>query len=119
MNYGGPERRRNKRIIGRFIVSYRIIHEKDCLDISQSKNISLGGMLLTTNRQFAPGTKLALEIRLPFDLDPIKLVGYVVHSHEIAKDLIYDTRLEFIEIDEKHKKVLGQTIDYYFKKSNT
>ena len=116
MNYEGPDRRRNSRITGRFIVSYRIIEEGDCIDITQTKNISLGGMLLTTNRYFDAGTKLALEIRLPFDLHPIMIIARVVQSHEIAKDLIYDTRLEFINVDERHKKVMCQTIDYYEKK---
>lgn len=116
MNYGGPDRRKYQRIVGRFIVSYRIIEEHSCVDVSQTKNISLGGMLLTTNRYFSPNTRLALEIRLPFDLHPIMIVGKVIDSHEIAKDLIYDTRLEFLSIDEKHKKVITQTVSYYVKK---
>jgi c-di-GMP-binding flagellar brake protein YcgR len=116
MIYSGHERRRSRRITGRFIVSYRLISEEESIDISQTKNISLGGMLLTTNRFFAPGTRLALEIRLPFDLHPIMIIGKVVNSHEVAKDLIYDTRLEFLDIDDKHKSIIGQTVDYYEKK---
>ena len=73
-------------------------------------------MYLTTNRKFDPGIKLALEIRLPFDPNPIMIVGRVVDSREIARDLIYDTRLEFLQIDKKHMNVIGQTIDYYLKK---
>jgi c-di-GMP-binding flagellar brake protein YcgR len=46
MNYSGPERRRHPRVSGRFIVSYRIMEEADNIDITQTKNISLGGMLL-------------------------------------------------------------------------
>jgi hypothetical protein len=44
------------------------------------------------------------------------LIGRVVESGEITKNLIYDTRLEFLAIDEKHRKVIGQTIEYYLKK---
>ena len=80
MAYPGAERRRHPRIAGRFIVSYRILDEADNVDISQTKNLSLGGMLLTTNRQFQVGTKLALEIRLPFDPDPIVLIARVIES---------------------------------------
>jgi c-di-GMP-binding flagellar brake protein YcgR len=118
MNYTGPERRKQPRISARFIVSYRVLEEEDAVDISQTKNMSLGGMLLTTNRAFEGGTKLALEIRLPFDPNPIMLVGKVLESREIIKDLIYDTRLEFLTVDEKHRKVMLGTVDYYLKKNN-
>jgi len=117
MAYGGQDRRRFPRITGRFIVSYRILEESNNIDISQTKNISLGGMLLTTNRHFDIGTKIALEIRLPFDPNPIMLIGKVLESHEVTRDLIYDTRLEFLAVDERHRKVIGQTVEYYIKKS--
>lgn len=116
MNYGGPERRKNPRISARFIVSYRILEDSDHIDISQTKNISLGGMLLTTNRFFEAGTNLAIEIRLPFDPDPIMLIAKVIESKEIIKDLIYDTRMQFLAVDEKHRKVITKTVDYYLKR---
>lgn len=116
MSYAGPERRKHPRIMGRFIVSYRIINEADNIEISQTKNISMGGMLLTTNRCFEPGVNLALEIRLPFDPHPIMVIGRVIGCREIMKDMIYDTRIEFLSIDERHKKVIGETIGYYVDK---
>ncbi|MFH0935751.1 MAG: PilZ domain-containing protein [Candidatus Omnitrophota bacterium] len=116
MSYTGPERRRHPRANGRFVVSYRILQEHDNIDISQTKNLSLGGMLITTNREFEPATSLAVEIRLPFDPDPIFLVGRVIESREITKNLIYDTRVEFSSVDDKHRKVIGETVDYYLKK---
>lgn len=116
MSYGGPERRKHPRILGRFIVSYRIMTEADNIDMSQTKNICMGGILLTTNRSFNPGVNLALEIRLPFDPHPIMLIGRVIESREIMKDLIYDTRIEFLAVDEKHRKVIGETVGYYMKK---
>jgi len=116
MKYAGAERRRHPRVNARFIVSYRILDEIDNLDISQTKNLSLGGMLLTTNRKFGIGTNLALEIRLPFDPNPIMIIAKVLESREISKDLIYDTRLIFSAIDERHRKAIKETIDYYIKK---
>jgi c-di-GMP-binding flagellar brake protein YcgR len=116
MAYAGPERRKHPRIGGRFIVSYRILEEYNNADISQTKNISLGGMLLTTNRALDPGTDLALEIRLPFDPNPIMLIAKVLESREITKNLIYDTRLMFLAVDERHRKVISETVDYYLKK---
>jgi len=116
MGYSGIERRKHPRAYGRFIVSYRILDEINNVDITQTKNLSLGGMLLTTNRAFDAGTNLAIEIRLPFDPNPIMLIGRVVDSKEIMKGMIYDTRMEFLAVDEKHKKVIGETVDYYLKK---
>lgn len=116
MAYTGNDRRKHPRISGRFIVSYRIFEEADNIDITQTKNISLGGMLLTTNRQFPAGTRLAIEIRLPFDPNPIMLIGRVLESAEITRGLIYDTRLEFTAVDEKHKYIIGQTVEYYLKR---
>jgi len=116
MMYSGAERRRQPRIKGRFIVSYRILDEVNNVDITQTKNLCLGGMLLTTNKKFHSGTNLAIEIRLPFEHDPIMLIGKVVDSLEVTKDLIYDTRLEFLAIDERHRNIINKTVDYYLNK---
>jgi hypothetical protein len=114
--YTGPEKRKYPRAVGRFIVSYRVIPNNSNSDISQTKNLGLGGMLLTTNCQFPAGTNLALEIRLPFDPDPIMTIAKVLQSNEITKGMIYDTRLAFLAIDEKHRKVISETVSYYLKK---
>jgi len=114
--YSGLEKRKYPRANGRFIVSYRILENNTTTDITQTKNLCLGGMLLTTNCKFPIGTILGLEIRLPFDPNPIKLISRVLESREITKDIIYDTRLIFLSIDEKHHKVINETVSYYLKK---
>jgi c-di-GMP-binding flagellar brake protein YcgR len=116
MEYTGPERRKHPRAEYRFVVSYRVLEEEGHVDISQTKNLSLGGMWLTTNRKFGIGAKLSLEMRLPFDPDPIKLVAAVVESKEVVENLIYDTHLSFLSIDEKHKKIIGKTVERYLGK---
>jgi len=116
MAYSGPEKRKHPRVCARFIVSYRVLEEKEGVDVSQTKNLSLGGMLLTTNCQMPVGTSLAIEIRLPFDPLPILLVARVIESMQVIKDLIYDTRLQFLSIDENHSKTINKTVDYYGKK---
>lgn len=116
MKYVGAERRKHPRVNARFIVSYRVMEERNNVDMTQTKNLSLGGMLLTTNRKFNPGTNLAIEIRLPFDPMPIMLIGKVLESKEVTRDLIYDTRLTFLAVDERHRKVMQETVDYYLKK---
>jgi hypothetical protein len=115
-NYTGPEKRKNPRALGRFIVSYRVIPKNTNADLTQTKNLSLGGMLLTTNCAFAAGTNLALEIRLPFVANPIMIIARVLESKEITKGIIYDTRLIFLAVDEEHRKAINETVDYYIKK---
>ena len=114
--YTGPERRKTARAEFRFVVSYRVLEEEDNADITQTKNIGLGGMWLTTNRKFAIGAKLALQIRLPFDPNPIMLIGSVVESKEVVNNLIYDTHLAFLAVDEKHQKAISKVVDGYLKK---
>jgi len=116
MAYAGAERRKHPRVKANFIVSYRILDDADNVDVSQAKNFSLGGILITTNRFFPIDSSLALKIRLPFDNDPIEVLGRVVESKEIVKDLIYDTRLEFSSVNQKHQGVMTQTVDYYLRK---
>ncbi len=116
MAYVGPEKRKYPRAVGRFIVSYRVIEHAGEIDLTQTKNISLGGMLLTTNCQFPLGTNLALEIRLPFDPHPIMIIAKVLESKEITKNIIYDTRLIFLAVDERHRNVINETVGYYLKK---
>lgn len=116
MVYDGSERRKHPRIDGRFIVSYRILEEADGYDVSQTKNLGMGGMLITTNKSFTPGTNIALEIRLPFDPNPIMLIAKVQGSREIARNLIYDTRLAFLAVDDKHRELINETVNYYRRK---
>lgn len=114
--FSGPERRKFPRADGRFIVSYRVIPKSDVHDISQTKNLSLGGMLLTTNCKFPVGTNLALEVRLPFDPQVIKIIAEVLESKEITKGIIYDTRLIFLSVDEMYREIIIETVGYYLKK---
>lgn len=114
--YTGQEKRRGPRISRNFVVSYRIYGEPDNIDISQTKNVGEGGMLLTTNRLFDSGTILAIEIKLPFVPTPIRLLGKILESKEIAKNLIYETRLTFTYMDDESKQFVKNTVDYFSKK---
>jgi len=116
MTYTGPERRRHPRINERFVVSYRLVKEANDVDMAQTKNLSQGGMLLTTNKKFGIGTSIALEIRLPFNPNPILLIGKVLESREVTKNLIYDTRIQFLTPDKKLQKAISSTVDYYLKR---
>ena len=115
-NYEGIERRKNARVQGNFIVSYRVYEEEDAADLTQTKNISGGGMLLTTNRSFSAGVLLVMHIKLPFMENRVDVLGQVVDSREVVKDLIYETRIQFIEVDDKGIKAIDDTVTFYLEK---
>ena len=97
MDYSGPDRREFPRLKGSFIVSYKILDEINNADLSQTKNISEGGMMFTTDKAFPEGTLLTLYVRLPFVEEKIELTGRVLQSKEVVKDIIYETRICFLE----------------------
>lgn len=109
--YGGPERRRYPRLNVNFIVSYRIKEPSASFDLSQTKNLSQGGLLLTTNKAFEKGTLLAMTIRFPFVNEKINLTGQVIGSQEKVRDLIYETHIRFQESDEAFLRDVGKFIE--------
>ncbi|MEI8350624.1 MAG: PilZ domain-containing protein [Candidatus Omnitrophota bacterium] len=114
--YSGPEKRHYQRVNGNFVVSYRVKKIPDNYDLSQTKNIGQGGLLLTTNKQFEPGTQLAMTIRFPFVEQRIETTGEVVHSKEIVKGLIYETRIKFIDLSENFLTELGTFVNELIEK---
>ena len=116
MGYEGIEKRKAARVDKTFIVSYRVYEEVDNYDLTQTKNVGEGGMLLTTNRKFNPGTVLSIDIRLPFLIEPLNLKGRVLDSKQIVKNLIYDTRLQLMDVNEDVKEVINKTVTFHLKK---
>ncbi|MFC1708862.1 PilZ domain-containing protein [Candidatus Omnitrophota bacterium] len=114
--YGAADKRRHPRISKNFVISYRIYGDPDTMDISQTRNISEGGIMLTTNCAFDAETILAIEITIPFIPNPIRLLGKVLESKEIAHNLIYETRLVFTYMDDESKVMVKNTVDYFTKK---
>ncbi len=109
--YGGMERRKYPRLDANFVISYRIKEVVDGYDLTQSKNVSQGGILLTTNRVFNKGTILAMTIRFPLIPQKIEVTGEVVASKEVVRDLIYETRIKFLDLDDEFFQKLGEFIE--------
>ena len=118
MVYQGPEKRRHPRIKASFVVSYRPLEKEEAADLSQTKNFSQGGMLLTTNRAFPEGTFLKMLIRLPLLRDKINLIGKVLESKEVVKNLIYETRIVFQNLEEEIERVFKETVEKFIGRDN-
>lgn len=106
----GEERRKHARLSANFVISYRITQVPDNYDLSQTKNVSQGGLLLTTNRKFDKGVMLAITIRFPFVAQRIEVTGQVVESREVVRNLIYETRISFLDLDMDLFKELGEFV---------
>jgi len=107
---GGRERRRKPRADATIVVSYHLLEEDGNYDLSQTRNISQGGMLLTTNRKFENGARLGLTIQFPFLDQKVQVVGEVVESREMIKGVIYETRIMFYNLKTELVKLLGDFI---------
>jgi len=108
MMYEENDKRRFKRTNGKFVVLYHIPEENYRADICQTKDISLGGVNFTAGRQFDEGAYLVLEIRVAPEQKNVIIKGKVKKSQEIAKGLIYDTRIEFFDLDDMQKETIGR-----------
>ncbi len=107
--HNGPERRKQPRLNANFIVSYRATEPRSDFDLSQTKDISQGGLFITTSRKFDKGAHLAMLIRLPFFSERVELIGRVVESQGRAS--FYETHVVFKDSDEEFIKKLRDFIE--------
>ena len=110
-NFKGEEKRRFRRIAKHFIMTYSIKGEPDDqFEITQLKNISLGGMCFITTQAFASSTILGIHLRTPYLTEATYFEGVVLESNPKIKGLLYETRLEF--------KTLAPDAEFLLKKIN-
>ncbi len=108
------ERRRYERINKSFILSYfDIANPEQKFEITQLKNISLGGMCFITTRAFESSTRLSVELKTPYISGTTYLEGIVLQSHEKMKGTIYETRLEFENLDTEAKVLLEKLMEFF------
>jgi len=108
------ERRRFIRIPGNFVVFYRdITNEVSKADVSQAKNISLGGLLFSTDRKFEEGRILEVKIKLPTSPDYIVVKVEVVGSKQIVENLLSDTRVKFVALKEEDRDAIRKLVENY------
>ncbi len=87
MDYSGFEKRRAQRADVRFLVSYAVEDPRNgsMRDLTQTRNISALGAMVTTDKPLTPATAVAMKIRLPSQPVPIALQGQVVESKEVTR----------------------------------
>ncbi len=87
-----------------------ILDNRESCDV---KIISLGGMLLETKEELDVESRFPMEITIPEDNKPIRVMGRTAYCVEIPGKLPkrYDTGIEFIEVNEKDIARLKEFID--------
>ena len=108
------ERRRSDRVKKNFILTYCSESDPEKrYEITQLKNISLGGMCFITTRSYTRGTKLSIELKTPYLSDTTHLDGKVLESHEKVKNMIYETRFQFGKLSPQAEFILARMIDFF------
>ena len=107
-----PERRKSPRASASIVVRYHTADEYLDYDLSQTRNISQGGLLMTTNRMFSPGISVAMTVFFPFMDNAAEVLGDVVESREIMEDQIYETHVHFHGLEEKMSEQLAGFVDH-------
>ena len=120
MSYPGPERRRYPRIPFWYIVKYQVYQSSskkgNILFNSQSKNISSGGILLETKRQYGTATLLEIELDVPVRRERhvyAKVIGRVIRSTCLEENKAYDTAIKFTSVPETYRKNILHLIDAF------
>lgn len=108
------ERRKYARIKKNFIISYYYKQDPSIkYEVSQIKNISLGGSCFITANYCNPSTKIGIELKTPYLAGTVHLEGSVLESHEKIPHLVYETRLIFEPLTPQAEFVLNKIVEYF------
>ena len=94
------DRREHPRAEAACVVRYCLTGAPPHYDISQTRNVSRGGVLLTTHCPFLEGDRLEIRLWVPTVPEAADMVVDVVGSRQVVRDLVYETRAEFTKIDD-------------------
>ncbi len=109
--WGFKEKRQYQRIQRNFIICYNDkITPDNKYEVTQIKNISLGGLCFVTHKFYPEGSKLSFELRTPYLTDTVHLEGAVLESKEKIKSILYETRLIFDRLSSESELVLQKMV---------
>ena len=114
--WDNKERRRYIRIEKHFIISYYDKgdpHTK--YNVSQLKNISMGGMCFVTSQRYTSSTKMGVELKTPYLADAVHIEGTILESHEKVPKILYETRLAFDKLNTEAELVLEKIVETFAK----
>ena len=103
------DRREHPRRDASLVVTYRPMVLTSRYDMTHTRNISQRGMVLTTARPFAAGSRLAIYLRLTSQcsLRVIRGTAKTVESRQNVVNRLYETRVHFLDLDSRSSQLLG------------
>ena len=108
------ERRKLKRLNKNFLLTYfELNNAGQKYEITQMKNISLGGMCFIATRPLEHMSKIGVELKTPYLADTTYVEGIVLESHEKVKNMIYEIRLKFEELNPQAEFLLNKLIEFF------
>ncbi|MBU1061416.1 MAG: PilZ domain-containing protein [Candidatus Omnitrophica bacterium] len=107
------EKRNFVRIEWPVIIQYKTLEEPYTEDHIRGKDISEGGVSFILYERLAKGTRLDLEIQVPFDSMPIFVKGDVAWIRQVSEEhaKTFEVGITFIDVDEKDQRRLKVYIE--------
>ncbi|MHC4407684.1 MAG: PilZ domain-containing protein [Planctomycetota bacterium] len=115
---GTAERRRHVRFLDEVKVRYRDIEGTDPSQWGRSRDLSLGGLALITERPVPVGCHLALEIHISTEPAPVLALARVVRCAQQDADGA-TAGVEFLWMSAEDRGNLERLADYFRKKYGT
>ena len=108
--YSGEEKRKFPRLAASYMIKYRELAQASGFDITSTRNISQGGVTITTAAKLEAGSLLELTLRLPFAADEVHVKAEVVACQETVKGSVWETRIKFVDMPEDYAKKIDEFI---------
>ena len=107
------EKRSFVRIDWPVIIRYKTLEEPYTEDHIRGKDISEGGVSFILYERLAKGTRLDLDIQVPFDSMPIFVKGDIAWIRQIGEEhaKTFEVGVSFSEVDEHDKRRLKMYIE--------
>jgi uncharacterized protein (TIGR02266 family) len=89
------------RLSARVTVRFEVeLGENTTVSMSQTENVSIGGMLVRSHRKFPVETKLRFELVLPDEAAPVRGLGLVVRHTEPRPGKALGIGVKFLEVED-------------------
>ena len=119
-NWSQKERRQYIRIQKPLFISYTL--EKDPLkkqEVTQLKNISVGGMCFLSNAKLEAQSNIAIELKAPHFAETTAIKGVILESQEKIPNMIYENRVSFGKLQTGENFILKRVIETFLRIAKT
>ena len=114
------ERRKSKRIKKQFILHYYYSDNPSIkVEITQLKNISIGGMCFISTKPIEANKKIKIDLKTPYLANKTFFDGIVLASHERVTNVLYEVRVQFEHLDPQNEYVVKKMMEVFLQRDNT